>query len=178
VIRFGDRAVRIGTALSPADDIRAFERKRRREVLKTTAVVCGVALGLGAIGLPFFLKKGNPPAELLLSPEIAKADPEVVRQLCLLYYRHPEEEIRAVCALALRGFADGEATRALWALVEEDRSARVRRDAMTAVLHRNRAEDYPRIAARYAADAEVRGTIDQFIAILELTELDQRIRAR
>ena len=109
---------------------------RRREVLKTTAVVCGVALGLGAIGVPFFLKKGSPPAELLLSPEIAKADPELFRQVCLLYHRHPDDRVRSACVSYLGGFDDAAVRAALWQAAEADRTVGVRGEATAALPRR------------------------------------------
>lgn len=122
-------------------------------------LVAGVAAGIGLVALPFLPWASKPDAKQLLDPAIAKADPQLIRQLCLLYYQHPQVPIRLACVSHMMRFSDQEARNALWDRARNDTDASVKARALQAIVTIGDNADTQALVQLAKSDAAAQTTI-------------------
>ncbi len=152
-------------------------RPARTVAPRRAFLVATLAAGLSVAALPFLpWGASKPDAKQLLDPAIAKANPQVLRQLCLLYYQHPTVEIRRACASYSGAFDDPAMRSAHWAMTA-DTDLQVRTSAVRSILMRDDSTEVSKVVSLYRADASLRPVIDEFVGALGMTDLEKALRA-
>ena len=177
---FDYAAIRIGNVyvLPPdEDDLREFRQRRRREVTRRGFIVAGVVVALGAIALPFLPgKKSHLDPKMLFDLDPASADKKLLKDLCVAFYAHPNPEIRFQCARFMAALRDEkEIKQALWLLIRNDPTPKVRDKAIQSLIRHFDRNDLPELVGEYYRNLSVRPAIDQTVEMLDYEPLRSAI---
>ena len=180
---FDYAAIRVGNVyvLPPdEDDVRDFRRKRRKEITRRGFIVAAIGVGLGAIAFPFLPGKRNElRPEMLFSIDPATANPTILKQLCLMFYQHPDVRVRAACADYMSLFPqDAAIKKALWLIIQTDKSPRNQGIAIESLIRHMDPKDIPAIAQYYDTAPAMQKVIDQAVHVMDYEPLRIQIRAR
>jgi hypothetical protein len=178
--KFDYAAVRVGNTyvLPPdEDDVKAFRRKRRRELTRRGFVLAGVAALLGAVALPLLPWSGPQDPIALLNRAMANDDYQDIRQLCLELQYHPSPELRQVLTRAMALFpTDPEIRDIYMRYIESDPNLKTRECALDNFMMRFDTDDFPTLAAIYHRYAWARPVIDAKIQEYRFKKLDDYIK--